>query len=172
MTALARWSALPPLILLTLSACSSAPRPAAAEESAASAEAELQAVWNEYIAGAKAGDVDRLAALFTDSIYFAESGAPTLRTREAFAGFAREALAAVRILDVTILPEFTELRGSDVAQYGSYVDVIAMPGQGTIRKYGRYAVIAQRDSAGAWRIARLTALTDSTPAALADSTGR
>jgi uncharacterized protein (TIGR02246 family) len=170
MAALDRWIALTPLVLLTLSACSSAPQPPA-EESAASAEAAFEAIWTEYSDAAKAGDVDRLAALFTDSIYFTETGAPTLRTREALVSYGREALAAVRILDMSIRPEFTEVRGSDVAQYGNYVDVIEVPGQGTIRKYGRYAAIAQRDSTGAWRIARLTALADSMPA-LADSMGR
>ena len=160
----AQLSVLVLLAQLTLSACAPEPRSAAAEKSVSTVEAELRAVWTEYIAAVKAGDAGRIAALYADSVYFMESGAPTLRSREALHSFAREALAGVRILDASIIPEFTEIRGTDAGQYGRFVDLIEVPGQGTIRKYGRYAAIAERDSAGEWRIARLTALTDSAPA--------
>jgi ketosteroid isomerase-like protein len=170
MSSLARRSVLVVLSEFTLIGCSPKPRAAAAAElSLPTVEAELQSIWNEYIAAVKAGDAGRVAALYADSIYFMETGAPTLRTRETLATFAAEALEGVRILDSKIVPEFTELRGAGVAQYGTYVDVVELPGQPPSRKYGRYAAIAERDSAGKWRLTRLAALVDSTPPFKADS---
>jgi ketosteroid isomerase-like protein len=150
--------------ILVLAGCSAPQRPPAAEGlSLPAVEAALQSLWAEYSAAVKAGDVQRIAALYADSIYFIESGAPTLRTRETLAAFAAEALGGVKILDSRILPDFTELLSSGAAQYGSFVDVIEIPGQPTIEKHGRYAAIAERDNTGAWRLTRLIALTDSTP---------
>lgn len=169
MSSLARRSALVVSSILTLVGCSPEPRaPAAGQLSLATVEAELQSLWAEYVAAVKAGDAGRIASLYADSIYFMETGAPTLRSREALAAFAAEALGGVRILDSKILPDFTEFHGSGVAQYGSYVDVIELPGQAPISKHGRYAAIAERDSAQMWRLTRLVALVDSTPTFKAD----
>ena len=164
MSCLARRSAFVVSSILTLVGCSPEQRaPAADGLSVPAVEAELQSMWAEYVTAVKAGDAARVAALYADSIYFMETGAPTLRSREALAAFAAEALGGARILDSKILPEFTELYGSGVAQYGSYVDVIELPGQAPISKHGRYAAMAQRDSAQRWRLTRLIALVDSTP---------
>lgn len=170
MSSLARRSALVVSSILTLVGCSPEQRASAADGlSLPTVEAELQSMWAEYVAAVKAGDAGRIAALYADSIYFMETGAPTLRSREALAAFAAQALGEVRILDSKILPEFTEFHGSSVAQYGSYVDVIELPGQAPIRKHGRYAAIVERDSAQTWRLTRLVALVDSTPTFKADN---
>ena len=125
---------------------------------------QLDSLWAQYSAAAVAGDGDAIARLYTDSLYLVESGLPTVRGNAALRTVVKDVLAGVRFHESSIRPEVTEFAGDRVLQFGEYRDVLQATGQPPQAVYGRFSAVLQQDTAGAWRVSRLVAVSDSTVA--------
>ena len=152
------------LVLAVCSACNRAPQQAAAEDISA-VRAQLDSVWAGLSRTMTAGDTAALAAFYTDSAYFAETGQPTLRGNAAIRAATARLFACCRYLESQLQPELTELAGGRAFQFATYRDVIQPSGQPPITLYGRLHAVLDRDQTGAWRISRLVVIRDSSNAA-------
>ena len=148
------------LVLALSSACTRASEQATAENVSA-VRAQLDSVWDGLSRTMMAGDTAALAAFYTDSAYFAETGQPTLRGSAAIRGATARLFACCRYLESRLQPELTELAGGRAFQFGTYRDVIQPSGQPAMTLHGRLHAVLDRDRTGAWQISRLVVIRDS-----------
>jgi ketosteroid isomerase-like protein len=151
------------LSLALCSACNRAQEQTPAEDLSA-VRSQLDSVWAGLSRAMEAGDTAGLAAFYTDSAYFAETGQPTLRGYAAIRAATAGVFACCRYLESHLRPELTELAGGRAFQFGTYRDVIQPSGQPPIAFYGRLHAVLDRDRVGAWRISRLVVIRDSSRA--------
>ncbi len=126
--------------------------------------AQLDTLWSGLARAMTAGDTAMVAAYYTDSAYFAETGAPTMRGSASIRSGTARVFACCRYLESRVQPELTELSGERAFQFGTYRDVIQPSGRPPLAFYGRFAAVLQRDSAAAWRISRVVVIRDSSAA--------
>lgn len=158
------------LVLALCSACNRAAEHATAENVSA-VRAQLDSMWAGLSRTMTAGDAAALAAFYTDSATFAETGQPTLRGIAAIRAATARLFACCRYLESHLQPELTELAGGRAFQFGTYRDVIQPSGQQPINLHGRLHAVLDRDRTGAWRITRLVVIRDSSTHSVADPTG-
>ena len=151
------------LVVALCSACNRAPEQTTAENVSA-VRAQLDSIRAGLSRTMTAGDTAALAAFYTDSAYFAETGQPTLRGNAAIRAATARLFACCRYLESQLQPELTELAGGRAFQFGTYRDVIQPSGQPPITFYGRLHAVLDRDRTGAWRISRLVVIRDSSNA--------
>jgi ketosteroid isomerase-like protein len=118
-------------------------------------------MWSRFTAALVAGDTAALAALYTDSVVFAETEARTTLGRQALIAAAGSAFASVRYLESRPSLEVTRISGDRAFQFGTYRDVVQPTGQGPLALYGRFAAVVERDSTDSWRIGSLVVIRDS-----------
>ena len=122
---------------------------------------QLDSLWSGLSGAMAAGDTTRLGAFYSDAAIFAETGAQTVKGLAGLRAAAAAVFACCQYLESNVHPEVTELSGTRAFQYGTYRDVIQPTKQVPITFYGRYSAIFDRDSANAWRIARIIIIRDS-----------
>jgi ketosteroid isomerase-like protein len=151
------------LVLALCSACNRAPEQARTVNVGA-VRAQLDSMWAGLSRVMTVGDTAAVAAFYTDSAYFAETGQPTLRGKAAIRAATARLFACCRYLESRLQPELTELTGGRAFQFGIYRDVIQPAGRPPITLYGRLHAVLDRDRTGAWRISRLVVIRDSSDA--------
>lgn len=124
-------------------------------------KAQLDTVWLGLSAAMMAGDTSRLAAFYSDSAVFAETGTSTLVGLAKIQAATASVFACCRYLESGVRPEITELSGRRAFQFGTYRDVIQPSGQTPITFYGRFSAILDRSSTNAWYVTRLMVIRDS-----------
>jgi ketosteroid isomerase-like protein len=108
-----------------------------------------------------AGDTAAMAAFYTDSAIFAETGWATTRGSAAIRAGAAGVFACCRYLESQFQPEVTEISNHYALQFGTYRDVIEPAGKPPLAMHGRVSAVLERDTTGAWRISRLVVIRDS-----------
>jgi ketosteroid isomerase-like protein len=122
---------------------------------------QLDSVWSGLSRAMKAGDTTQLSAFYAEDLLFAETGASTIQGVAKLRAASTAVFACCRYLESNVYPEVTEVLGSRAFQFGTYRDVIQPTGQTPITLFGRFSAVLDRDSANAWRVARLTVIRDS-----------
>ena len=125
------------------------------------AKEQLDTLWSGLSAAMMAGDTSRLAAFYSDSARFSETGSATLVGLERIKTAAASVFACCKYQESRLRPEITELSGRRAFQFGTYRDVIQPKGQEPVTFYGRFSAIIDRGGKNSWYVSRMMFIRDS-----------
>ena len=152
-----------PMVLIGLaclvSACAREAGPSAFN--ALSVKASMDSLWTKYATAADRRDSTAFGELFTEDGSLVFDGAPTVRGRDAIRSFLRSLYASIDATGMRVSQEDLQVSGAMAVQSGAFEESFIEGGKEKT-EFGRFALIAEQDKGGAWRIRRLVALTDST----------
>jgi len=144
--------------LLISSACSTPPPPPPPPppDTTAADTAAINKLRNDFEAGWKAGDADRLAALVTPNVVSMADGQPTVSGKDAWLANQKTQFAGIAVNDVKIKSDDLKLAGSYAFDAGTF-DVTFTPKAPKAKPmtmHQRYTVILHKEPDGAWRLYR------------------
>jgi uncharacterized protein (TIGR02246 family) len=143
----------PVLVTLAIAtgACAQQPaRPTMEADTAA-----LNALRNQFVAAYKAGDADKVAALYTDDAVVLPKDEATVKGRSAIAASDKAFFDQFTPKQVVLSSEEIKIMGDWAFDRGTYKLTIAPKAGGqSATAEGRYLVLLQRQTDGSWKAAR------------------
>jgi uncharacterized protein (TIGR02246 family) len=142
------------LMLLVFGIAGSGCSAPAAKSNPEADRAAINSVRDQFVAAYKAGDADRIAALYTENAIGMPKDQPTLKGRADIAKHERDQFGQISVGDVQVTPEETQLMGDWAFDRGTFSVTVTPKAAGAapMTDTGRYLVIFQRQSDGSWKV--------------------
>lgn len=128
---------------------------------AAQAKSSLDSLWASYAVAADQRDEIAFESLFSAEAMLDFTGAPTVTGKSAIGAFLKERYTPIDETGFKVTPDDLKASGDLAAQAGTFEERFTEGGVPKI-EYGRFVLVAEKGSEGAWRIRRLMAVADST----------
>ena len=149
------------LISGLFSAC--APQTSRSPVTTLAIKAAIDSLWTGYAHASDRRDAAAFGALFTEDATLMYSGAPTARGREAIRTYLASLYSGIDATGLRVVPDETRVSGLFAVQGGTFEGTFLQKDK-SMMELGRYTLVAEMQPDHAWKIARLTAIVDSTVA--------
>ena len=126
-------------------------------------KAAIDSLWTHYAIASDQRDAAAFGALFTEDAALMYSGAPTARGREAIQTYLASSYSGIDVTGWRVVPDETRVSGLFAVQGGTFEGSF-LQNDKPMTELGRYTLVAEMQPDHAWKIARLTAIVDSTVA--------
>jgi len=120
----------------------------------------IDSLWTMYATASDQRDAIAFESLFWEDGTLVFSNAPTVKGRRAIGEFLAAHYTPIDATGFRVVPEELKVSGSLAAQIGTFEERF-LDGSAEKTKYGRFVLIAERDSDKSWRIRQLAAIADS-----------
>jgi len=144
-----------------ISACT--PQTSQSPVSTLAVKAAIDSLWTHYAVASDQRDAAAFGALFTEDATLMYSGAPTARGREAIQTYLASLYSGIDATGLRVVPDETRVSGLFAVQGGTFEESF-LKNDKPMTELGRYSLVAEMQPDHAWKIARLTAIADSTVA--------
>jgi len=145
-----------------ISAC--APQTSRSPVSTLAIKAAIDSLWTRYAVASDQRDPAAFGALFTEDATLMYSGAPTASGREAIQTYLASRYSDIDATGWRVVPDETRVSDLLAVQGGTFEGSFLKKDK-PMMELGRYTLVAEIQPDHAWKIARLTAIVDSTIAA-------
>jgi len=144
-----------------ISAC--APQTSQSPVSTLAVKAAIDSLWTHYAIASDQRDAAAFGALFTEDATLTYSGVPTASGREAIQTYLASRYSGIDATGWRVVPDETRVSGLFAVQGGTFEGTFLQKDK-SMMELGRYTLVAEMQPDHAWKIARLTAIVDSTVA--------
>lgn len=127
----------------------------------AKAKGAIDSLWTAFAVAADRRDAIEFESLFTDEATLVWSGSPTVTGKSAIGAFLVDRYTPIDETGFKVTPEDLMARVDLAAQSGTFEERFTRK-DAPMLETGRFVLVAEKGSGGAWRIRRLVMMPDST----------